>query len=103
MASFWLSLRDEEYLDPGWRELTRAALVPVAGAIETLEELRGRDVATALVSNCTEEVALVWDESPFAGLLDVAVFSATAGCMKPDPRIYELALEGLGVRAADAE
>ena len=82
--------------------LTRAALVPVAGAIETLEELRRREVATALVSNCTEEVALVWEESPFAGLLDVAVFSATAGCMKPDPRIYGLALEGLGVRAADA-
>ena len=81
---------------------TRGVVVPVAGAIETLEELRRRDIATALVSNCTEEVALVWEESPFAGLLDVAVFSATAGCMKPDPRIYELALEGLGVRAADA-
>lgn len=84
------------------RELTRDALVPVAGSVSTLQELRRRGVATALISNCTEEVALVWDESPFAGLLDVTVFSATAGCMKPEARIYELALDRLGVAAADA-
>jgi putative hydrolase of the HAD superfamily len=46
-------------------------------------------------------VALVWDESPFAGLADAAVFSATAGCMKPEPEIYELACRALGVEARD--
>lgn len=83
-------------------DLTRDALVPVPGAISTLGRLRQRGVATGLISNCTEEVALVWEESPFAGLLDVTVFSATAGCMKPDPRIYELALGELAVRADEA-
>ena len=83
-------------------ELTRDALVPVDGAIFTLEELRRRGIPTGLISNCTEEVALVWEESPFAGLLDVTVFSATAGCMKPDARIYELALHELGVPASAA-
>lgn len=81
--------------------LTRDALVPVAGAVSTLLELRRRGIATGLVSNCTEEVALVWGESPFAGLIDATVFSATAGCMKPDPRIYELALGELGVASAE--
>jgi putative hydrolase of the HAD superfamily len=82
-------------------ELTREALVPVAGAVSTVLELRNRGVATGLISNCTEEVALVWDEPPFAGLFDVTVFSATARCMKPDARIYEVALEALGVPAEE--
>jgi putative hydrolase of the HAD superfamily len=83
-------------------ELTRGALTPVAGAIQTLEELRRRGVAVGLVSNCTEDVAIAWEGSPFTGHLDVTVFSATAGCMKPDSRIYELALAGLGVAASEA-
>ena len=85
-----------------WRiEIARRALVPEPGVAPTLEELRRRGIATGLISNCTEEVALVWDESPFAALFDVAVFSATTGCMKPDPRIYEAALAGLELKAAD--
>ena len=85
-----------------WRlELTRSALVATAGAISTLAELRRRGIATGLVSNCTEEVALVWAETPFAGLFDAEVFSATAGCMKPDPEIYELACIRLGVDPSD--
>lgn len=82
--------------------VTRRALVPVDGAVPTLRELRRRGVATGLVSNCTEEVALVWPDSAFASLFDIEVFSATAGCAKPDPRIYELALAGLRVDARDS-
>jgi putative hydrolase of the HAD superfamily len=86
----------------GWRlEVTRRALVPDAGVPKTLAELRRRGLRTAIISNCTEEVALVWDESPFSGLADAAVFSATAGCMKPDRRIYELACRQLGVLPSD--
>lgn len=81
--------------------LTREALVPVEGALSTLRALRERGVATGLISNCTEEVALVWDESPFADLVDVAVFSATAGLLKPDRRIYEMALAELGLDGSD--
>lgn len=82
-------------------ELTRSGLVPVPGALSTVQELRRRGVATGLISNCTEEVALVWDESAFAGVFDVAIFSATARCLKPAPEIYGLALEKLGVVGSD--
>jgi putative hydrolase of the HAD superfamily len=86
-----------------WRlEIARRALVPVPGAVEALAELRARGLELGLISNCTEEVALVWDESPFAGLFDVTAFSATAGCMKPDPRVYEQVLQELGVLPSDA-
>jgi putative hydrolase of the HAD superfamily len=81
-----------------WRlELTRSALVPTAGVVATLAELRRRAISTGLISNCTEEVALVWEETPFAELFDSAVFSAIAGCMKPDRAIYELSCSGLDV------
>jgi putative hydrolase of the HAD superfamily len=83
-------------------EFMRSVLVPDAGVVETLSELRVRDVRTALVSNSTEDVALVWPETPFAGLFDTAVFSATAGFLKPDREIYELALRQLPVSASEA-
>jgi len=35
-------------------------------------------------------------------LFDVVIESSTAGCRKPDPRFYELALEGLGIDAEEA-
>jgi len=69
--------------------------VPDTGVPETLTELRRRGVRIGLLSNCTEDVALAWPETPFAGHFDVEVFSATAGCAKPEPRIYELVLRGL--------
>jgi putative hydrolase of the HAD superfamily len=80
----------------------REVLVPDAGVVETLNELRSRGVRTALVSNSTEDVALVWTETPFAGLFDATVFSATAGFLKPDREIYELALRELPVPASEA-
>ena len=83
-------------------EFMRNVLVPDDGVVETLTELRRRGVPTALVSNSTEDVALVWTETPFGGLFDTAVFSATAGFMKPDPEIYELALRQLPVSASEA-
>jgi putative hydrolase of the HAD superfamily len=83
-------------------EFMRDVLVPDVGVAETLAELRRRGILTALVSNSTEDVALVWAETPFAGLFDTAVFSATAGFMKPDPEIYELALRELPVPASEA-
>ena len=81
--------------------LARRALSPAPEVLDTLRELRDRGFLVGLISNCTEDVAIVWPESPFAPLVDYAVFSATAGCMKPDPQIYALVCEGLGVDAAD--
>ena len=85
-----------------WRvELMRRVLVPADGTIDALSELRRRGCRLGLVSNCTEDVAVVWPETPLAPLFDIAVFSSLAGCMKPSPRIYELVTDGLGVAADD--
>jgi putative hydrolase of the HAD superfamily len=85
-----------------WRvDLAREAVVPDDGVVETMSELRERGLRTGLISSCTEDVALVWAESRFAPLFDVAVLSATAGCMKPDRRIYERACAELGVEPGE--
>jgi putative hydrolase of the HAD superfamily len=82
-------------------EMTRRALVPVEGALAVLDELRGRGLRLGLVSNCSSEVGELWEESPFGGRFDAVVLSAEVAMCKPDPRIYRLALERLGVEAAD--
>jgi putative hydrolase of the HAD superfamily len=84
------------------RDVTRQGLVPITGAVETITALRGRGLKTGLITVCSEDVALMWPETEFPGLFDVEVFSATCGLRKPDPRIYRLALDELGVEPEEA-
>lgn len=81
---------------------TREMLKPRPGALETLHELRDRGLRVGLITVCSEDVAEIWDETPFPGLFDSAVFSCAVGLRKPDPRIYRLACEELGVEPAQA-
>jgi putative hydrolase of the HAD superfamily len=83
------------------RELTREALVPREGALETLAALRARGRLLGLISVCSEDVPELWDESPFAPHFDATVFSSAVGLRKPDPRIYRLACKRLGVEPGD--
>jgi putative hydrolase of the HAD superfamily len=76
--------------------------VPRPGVVETIAELRSRDIGCGLITVCSEDVADVWERTAFAGLFDTVVFSCSCGYRKPDPRIYELALRELGVEAAEA-
>jgi putative hydrolase of the HAD superfamily len=84
------------------REVTRQGLVPVDGVVETITALRGRGLKIGLITVCSEDVPLLWEETPFHGLFDAEVFSATCGLRKPDPRIYRLALDQLGVEPEQA-
>ena len=80
-------------------EYVRGALSPRTGAVETISTLKESGYRVGLISNCTEEVSRLWKSTPFAPLVDTAVLSFDAGLAKPDPRIYELAVSGLGVGA----
>jgi putative hydrolase of the HAD superfamily len=83
------------------RDWTKRSLEPRPDALETLAELRRRGHRLALISVCSQDVPHVWDETPFAGALDELVFSCDVGISKPDPRIYEIACERLGVEPAE--
>lgn len=84
------------------RDHLRRALVPRAGAIDTLRTLRERDYKIGLITVCSEDIEALWSESEFAGLFDAEVFSSSFGASKPDPRIYRECCRRLGVEPADA-
>lgn len=73
---------------------------PQPGAVETLTRLREDGVRTALVSMCAPDAPALWRASPMGSSVDVLVFSCEVGLRKPDPAIYLLASERLGVPPA---
>jgi putative hydrolase of the HAD superfamily len=84
------------------RAVTEEGLVPVPGALETISELRSRGLLIGLITVCTDDVPALWPETEFHGLFDAEVFSSSVGLRKPDPRIYLLACEQLGVEPQEA-
>ena len=86
-----------------WRlEMTRGQLVPREGALDVLAEVRRRGLRVGLLSMCTEEVPELWPDTELAALVDQPVFSCSEGLPKPDPRIYLLACDRLGVAPGEA-
>lgn len=86
-----------------WRVWALALLQrPRSGALETLANLRASGMRTGLISDCAEDIPVLWPQSPIAALIDVPVFSARECIAKPDPAIYLWACERLGVAPAAA-
>lgn len=70
--------------------------------IEVAREARACGVKTAIVTNNVREFGDGWRAMlPVDELFDVVVDSAHVGVRKPDPRIFRLALERLGVAAPE--
>jgi epoxide hydrolase-like predicted phosphatase len=66
--------------------------------VDTVRAVRDRDVRTAIVTNNVREYGDAWRAMvPVDELFDVIVDSCQEGIRKPDPRIFNLALERLGV------
>ena len=78
-------------------ENTRKALTPKNGAFTILKSLKGLGYKIGLITNCSTEVTLFWKNIEFSHFFDIAIFSASVGMKKPDPQIYNLACEQLGV------
>lgn len=66
---------------------------------KVLQQLRERGERMVLVSNFYGNVATVLEEMGFAGMFDSIVESAVVGIRKPDPRIFTLGVEALGLEA----
>jgi putative hydrolase of the HAD superfamily len=80
---------------------TRATTAPRRNAIEMLRELRARGLKIGLISDCSRELPDVWPETEFAPWFDVTVFSVVAKIKKPNPEIYHLAADKLGVPCSE--
>ena len=75
----------------------RQALQPKPGATATLSQLKNQGYKLGLVSNCSIEIPILWHETAFANFIDTPIFSGRVHLRKPDPRIYHLGCERLGV------
>nr|WP_144929286.1 HAD family hydrolase [Paenibacillus bovis] len=65
--------------------------------INTLKELKNKQIKIGLISNCTHEDITAWESSDLAPLFDDVIFSFQVGLAKPNLRIYKLACERLNV------
>jgi putative hydrolase of the HAD superfamily len=66
-----------------------------------LRSLRDRGVRTAFVSNCYASTRVLLGALGLLDLVEGAVLSCEVGCPKPEPGIYEHALDLLGADAAE--
>ena len=76
-----------------------AALGPEESMIETVRELHAGGVRTGLISNSWGTG--IYEPRMLAELFDSVVISGEVGLHKPQPEIYELGAERLGVAPAD--
>jgi epoxide hydrolase-like predicted phosphatase len=87
----------------GFGERYFGNLHPNEPMIEYMRELRGRGYRMAICTNNVREWEQLWRAKlPVDEIFDVVVDSAFVGCRKPEPRIYEITLERLGVPAPAA-
>ncbi len=71
--------------------------------IAAVRSLRAQGITTAILTNNVREYGDMWRAQIDADAhFDVIVDSCLEGIRKPDPAIYRLALERLGIPAADA-
>ncbi|SRR5581483_9474594 len=80
---------------------TRNWLIPRPDALETIISIRSRGIRTGLLSNCTDEVPMLWPNLEFAAVIDHPLFSSSERLRKPMPEFYERALERMNVKAAE--
>ena len=84
-------------------ELYFEHLHPNDAAIDYMRTLGGRGYRMALCTNNVREWEPRWRAMlPVDEIFELVVDSAFVGMRKPDPEIYELTLERLGVTAAEA-
>ena len=71
-------------------------------AIPTLEALQDAGVKVCLLSNAGVPIRTVLDREGLSPLVDAVVLSYEVGCVKPDTRIFQTALDAIGCLAGAA-
>jgi putative hydrolase of the HAD superfamily len=70
--------------------------------VPALAELRARGLRLGIVSNFDGRLTRICEGLGIAGYFDAIVMSGRVGAAKPDPRVFAVALNRLGVDAAEA-
>jgi putative hydrolase of the HAD superfamily len=102
----WQSVADALQLDPPTRDRLRKDYFARDQIDSTLMEFirsLGRRVRVGMITNAWPDIRrYLVDVFRIADAFDPLIVSAEVGIAKPDPRIYRLALERLGVSPAEA-
>ena len=88
-----------EIIDSLWEAHQKFGLWTVAidGSVETVEVLKRAGYRIGVVSNAEGRVADDLDNAGFKGLFETVVDSHRVGVAKPDPQIFRIAMERMGV------
>lgn len=70
--------------------------------LSTLKQLKESGIKLCLVSNADIIDKKYWGISPLKEYFDAVIFSCDVGIVKPDGKIYQLAMDKLNVSAADS-
>ncbi|MEU3661801.1 HAD-IA family hydrolase [Streptomyces sp. NPDC032940] len=84
------------------RHMRPCAWTPYPDAVEVLGALRERGIAVGVVSNIGWDLRPVFREHGLDRYVDAYVLSYEHGVRKPDPRLFAVACEALGVEPARA-
>ncbi len=83
-----------------FREIFIGTLKPNEPMIELMRELRSTGLRMAMLTNNVREWEPLWRAMlPVDEIFEQVVDSAFVGCRKPEPRIYELTVERIGLPA----
>jgi putative hydrolase of the HAD superfamily len=82
-------------------DMTQRWIIVRPDAVDVLSKLKAEGYRTGLISDCSHEMPTIWDSLPLAPLISITAFSCVLGITKPDPRIYLLTTEQLGVQPSD--
>lgn len=82
------------------RTVDPASWVPYPDTVEVLQSLKADGLRTCVVSNIAFDIRPAFRAA--GAEADEFVLSFEVGAVKPDPRIFEIALQRLGVAAAEA-
>ncbi|MDN5305135.1 MAG: putative hydrolase of the superfamily [Fusobacteriaceae bacterium] len=75
--------------------LTRKDLIVV------LENIKARGYRIGIISDCSPDVPIVWEEIEYSKYFDTVIFSSQVGVKKPNPKIYKMAVDSLKVDFED--
>jgi glucose-1-phosphatase len=104
-SELWEYVRNELKLDPGehpdLRERFFDGDVLDTELVDFIRSLKSQ-FKIGIISNAWSELPAALAERGIADVFDVVVGSGDEGVMKPDPRIYQIALERLSVQPQEA-
>ncbi|GIP26179.1 hypothetical protein J23TS9_13090 [Paenibacillus sp. J23TS9] len=97
---------NDEIIESLHRERINAKLIPFnnidKAILSTLDQIKKMGIKIGLISNCTPEEVTAWESSSLSKYFDDAVFSYQVKLAKPNPMIYQLACERMGVSPTES-